>query len=253
MIFFLLGILGGIALSLFFSFGPAFFSQIQASIHYGFRNAVHFAYGVSTSDFVVVAILLLISNNIPMDEMLSILNNRWVIYVGACVVAGFGLYTMLIKTKRAAEIGENDRIALRPITLPSPLTVYFRGLSLNFFNPLIWIYWATLITIVIYGDNGISLGQRYLFFGGVLCTTLSMDILKCKLASLLRRIITFRFLNIFNKCLGLTLIGFAIFMVASTTPRFERDGNQRSIEMMQDIMQTKTSINPSSQPNNPKK
>ena len=30
---FLLGILGGVALSLFFSFGPAFFSQIQASIH----------------------------------------------------------------------------------------------------------------------------------------------------------------------------------------------------------------------------
>ena len=47
---FLLGILGGIFLSLFFSFGPAFFSQIQASIHYGFRNAYPFALGVSTSD-----------------------------------------------------------------------------------------------------------------------------------------------------------------------------------------------------------
>ncbi|MCR5066313.1 MAG: LysE family transporter [Bacteroidales bacterium] len=246
MVFFLLGILGGIALSLFFSFGPAFFSQIQASIHYGFRNSVYFAYGVSTSDILVVAILLLISNNIPMEDMISILNNRWVIYVGACVVAGFGLYTMLIKTKRAAEIGENERISLRPLMLPSHLTVYFRGLSLNFFNPLIWIYWATMITIVICGDSEISLGERYLFFGGVLCTTLSMDILKCKLASLLRRIITFRFLNIFNKCLGLILIGFAIFMVASTIPRFERDNtnNPRSIEMMQEIMQTKTVIKP---------
>ena len=103
-----------------------------------------------------------------------------------------------------------------------------------------------MITIVICGDSEISLGQRYLFFGGVLCTTLSMDILKCKLASLLRRIITFRFLNIFNKCLGLILIGFAIFMVASTIPRFERDNtnNPRSIEMMQEIMQTQTAIKP---------
>lgn len=238
---FLLGILGGIVLSLFFSFGPAFFSQIQASIHYGFRNAVHFAYGVSTSDVLVVAILLLISNNIPMQDMIAVLNNRWVAYVGACVVAGFGLYTMLVKTRRAAEVGDNDRITLRPITLPSPLTVYFRGLTLNFFNPLIWIYWATLVTIVICGDSQISLAQRYLFFGGVLFATLSMDILKCKLASLLQRIITFRFLNIFNKCVGVILIGFAIFMVSSTIPRFERDNNpKKSIEVMQDLMQTKT-------------
>ena len=242
MILFLLGILGGIALSLFFSFGPAFFSQIQASIHYGFRNAVHFAYGVSTSDILVVAILLLISNNIPMEDMLSILNNRWVIYVGACVVAGFGLYTMLIKTRRAAEVGDNDRITLRPLTLPSPKVIYFRGLSLNFFNPVIWVYWATLVTIVVCGDDQISLGQRYLFFAGVLSATLSMDVLKCKLASLLQRIITFRFLNIFNKCVGLILIGFAIFMVSSTIPRFEHDSNQRSIEMMQDLMNTKTMI-----------
>lgn len=231
-------------LSLFFSFGPAFFSQIQASIHYGFRNAVHFAYGVSTSDILVVAILLLISNSIPMEEMLALLNNRWVIYVGACVIAGFGLYTMLLKTKRATEIGENDRIALRPIILPSTLTVYFRGMSLNFFNPLIWIYWATLVTIVVCGDTEISLGQRYLFFGGVLCATLSMDILKCKLASLLQRIITFKFLNIFNKCVGIILIGFAFFMVASTIPRFEHDNNpKKSIEVMQDLMQTKTMYN----------
>ena len=241
MTLFLLGILGGIALSLFFSFGPAFFSQIQASIHYGFRNAVHFAYGVSTSDILVVTILLLISNNIPMDEMIAVLNNRWVIYVGACVVAGFGLYTMLVKTRRATEVGENEKIALRPVMLPSHLTVYFRGLSLNFFNPLIWIYWATLVTIVVCGDNNISLGQRYLFFGGILCATLSMDILKCKLASLLQRIITFRFLSIFNKCVGLILIGFAIFMVASTVPRFERDNNNRSIEVMQELVNTKAS------------
>lgn len=88
---FFLGILGGIALSLFFSFGPAFFSQIQASIHYGFRNAVPFAYGISTSDVSIVAILLLISRNIPMDDMILMLNNRWIVYVGAAVVASFGL------------------------------------------------------------------------------------------------------------------------------------------------------------------
>ena len=236
---FLLGILGGVALSLFFSFGPAFFSQIQASIHYGFRNAVPFAFGVSTSDIAIVAILLLISRNIPMDDMIMMLNNRWIIYVGAAVVASFGLYTMFLKTRHAAESSENDKVNFHNVQIPSRLNVYLRGLTLNFLNPVIWLYWATLITILICGESDISLGKRYLFFGGVLSSTLSMDIIKCKLASLLQRIITFRFLKIFNKCVGAILIGFAVFMVVTTMPRFEKNGNQKSIEMMQEIINSK--------------
>jgi threonine/homoserine/homoserine lactone efflux protein len=234
---FLLGILGGVALSLFFSFGPAFFSQIQTSVHYGFRNAVPFTYGVSTSDILIVTLLLLISRNIPIDDMLAILNTRWVRYAGAGVVAGFGFYTMFLKTRHTAEVSENDRINFRNVQIPSRLNVYLHGLTLNFFNPLIWIYWSTMVTILVFGEGEISLGQRYLFFAGVLSATLSMDILKCKLASLLQNIITYRFLKAFNKSVGIILIGFAVFMVISTMPRFEsRTSNQKSVEMMQEIM-----------------
>lgn len=239
---FLLGILGGIVLSLFFSFGPAFFSQIQASLHYGFRNAVPFVYGVSTSDIIIVATLVLISRNIPMEDMIQLLNNRWIIYVGAGVVASFGLYTMFLKTRHAAESSETDKINFRNVQIPSRLSVYLRGLTLNFFNPVIWLYWATLVTILICSESDISIGQRYLFFGGVLTATLCMDTLKCKLASLLQRIITYRFLKVFNKSVGVILIGFAVFMVASTMPRFEKKGSTRSVEMMQEIMNTKPSL-----------
>ena len=237
MVIFLIGILGGIALSLFFSFGPAFFSQMRASIHYGFRNAVPFAFGVSSSDVIIVAGLLIVSHTISMDNMMVILNNRWVLYVGATVVAGFGLYTIFLKTRHAVESTESDRVSLQNVQTPSRLGVYMRGLTLNFFNPLVWLYWATMVTIVIYGDEDISLGERYLFFGGVLTATLCMDVLKCKLASLLQRIITYKFLTVFNKCVGCVLIVFSIVMVLSTTPKFERDNsNQKSIEMMQELI-----------------
>lgn len=239
MTLFLLGILGGVALSLFFSFGPAFFSQIQASIHYGFRNAMPFAFGVNNSDLIIVAMLLLISRNIPIDDMITLLNNNWIIYLGASVVAGFGLYTMLLKSKRAAEVSEYERISTVNNEMPSRWVIYFRGLVLNLFNPVIWLYWATMVTILLCGDSDISIGQRYLFFTGVLLATLSMDIAKCKLASLLQRIITYRFLNIFNKSVGLILIGFAVFMVVSTFPRFERENNNRPAQMMQEVMHTK--------------
>lgn len=235
MIIFLLGILGGIALSLFFSFGPAFFSQLQASIHYGFRNAVPFAYGISTSDILIVALLLLISNHIPPEDLITILNNRWVIYVGAAVVASFGLYTMFLKTRHATESKETDRINFQNVQVPSRLSIYFRGLVLNFFNPVIWLYWATIVTIFICGEESFSLGERYLFFGGVLSATLSLDILKCKLASLLQRIITYRFLKVFNKIVGLILIGFALFMVISTSSYYNGNNNQKSKEMIEGI------------------
>ena len=174
-----------------------------------------------------------------MEEMILLLNNRWIVYVGAGVVASFGFYTMFLKTRRAAEASETDKINFRNVQTPSRLSFYLRGLTLNFFNPVIWLYWATLVTILICGESDISIGQRYLFFGGVLSATLCMDILKCKLASLLQNIITYRFLKIFNKSVGLILVGFAIFMVVSTMPRFEQSGNQRSVEMMQEIMNTK--------------
>ena len=230
-------------MSLFFSFGPAFFSQIQASIHYGFRNAVPFAFGVSTSDVLMVAILLLISQKIPPEDFISLMHNRWVLYAGALVVTGFGLYTMFVKTRHTTEVSDSDHINFQSMQAPSRMVVYFRGLALNFFNPLLWLYWCTVVTIILLGDNDISIGQRYLFFAGVLITTLSMDVLKCKLASLLQRIITYRFLKIFNKCVGVIIIGFAVFMVISASPRHEQqNNNQRSIEMMQDIIHTKPPI-----------
>lgn len=241
MSFLALGILGGVLLSLFFSFGPAFFSQVQASIHYGFRNAVPFAFGVSTSDVVVVAVLLLISHNTPMEEMIALLNNRWLIYVGAAVVGSFGFYTMFLKTRLVAVTAENGVRKYDTKGFPSRISVYLRGLSLNLFNPVIWLYWATLVAILICGDTAISVSESILFFVGVLTATLSLDVLKCKLASLLQLMITHRFLKIFNKTIGAILIAFAVFMVVSTTSRFEdKSGNKRSIEMMQEIMSNKT-------------
>jgi len=239
MLLFLLGIVGGIALSLFFSFGPAFFSQIQASIHYGFRNAVPFVFGVSASDVLIVLSLLLISRNVPIDNLVDLINNRWVLYTGACILCAFGLYTMFLKTKRTAGEQETERISFQNVQAPSHFSIFMRGLLLNIFNPLLWIYWSTLVTLLLLNESDLTIAQRCLFFTGVLVTTLSMDILKCKLASLLQRIITYRFLKIFNKCIGLILIGFAAFMVYSASPKADTSNNQKSVEMMEGLMNSK--------------
>ena len=174
-----------------------------------------------------------------MDTMIDLLHNDWVIYVGAFVIAAFGIYTLFLKTRRAAEVSEYERISPRTTDAPSRITVCLRGFLLNFFNPVVWFYWCTMVTLLICGDSEISLGQRYLFFGGVLMATLGMDILKCKLASLLQRLITYRFLKLFNKSIGVIMIASAIIMVVNTLPRFEHEDSQRPVQVMQDVMNNK--------------
>ena len=85
----LLGILCGIALSLFFSFGPAFFSQLQSSIQYGYRKAFPFAFGVSASDIIIVFLMLTVLKNV---ELYELLHNTYVAIGGAAVLGAMGVY-----------------------------------------------------------------------------------------------------------------------------------------------------------------
>ena len=98
--------------------------------------------------------------------------------------------------------------------VPKWYSVYLRGFLISFFNPLVWIYWLSIITLAS-GSFGVPTNHLFLFFGGVLLTTVSMDVLKCKVASMLQRFLTARVLNIFNKVVGIILLGFAIYLVVS--------------------------------------
>ena len=80
----IIGLLCGIALSLFFSFGPAFFGLIQNSIQYGFRKAMAFAIGVSLSDVIVVFLMLTVLKNLDME---AALHNVYVASIGGAIIA----------------------------------------------------------------------------------------------------------------------------------------------------------------------
>lgn len=204
----LLGIFCGIALSLFFSFGPAFFSQLQTSIHYGFHRSVPFAFGVFAGDAFIVFLMLTVLKNVDMYE---ILHNIYVASIAALVMVFMGIYTF---RKTAAEEPKGDAIKFRVEDLPRRRTVFIRGFVINFVNPMIWIYWVSVIALLS-GEFDIPTNHMYLFFVGVLGTTLGLDVLKCKLASLLHKVITAKVINIFNKVTGVILFFFAGYLVVS--------------------------------------
>ena len=205
-----LGILCGVALSLFFSFGPAFFSQLRMSIQYGYRKSYPFAFGVSASDVIIVFLMLTVLKNVDLYELL---HNVWVASIGGLVLVLMGIHFM---HKEVTDMGKRgSKIKFKSIGGdPRRRTIFMQGFVINLANPLIWIYWVSVIALMT-GELNLSITERYIFFIGVLGTTLGLDILKCKLASMLQRIITARLLNITNKICAVVMFVFAGYIIVS--------------------------------------
>ena len=140
----ILGILCGIALSLFFSFGPAFFSQLRTSIQYGYRKSYPFAFGVSASDVIIVFLMLTVLKNVDLYELL---HNVWVASIGGLVLILMGFYYL----KKEVTIHEDKRHKIKFKSIgsdPRRRTIFMQGFVINIANPLIWIYWVSVIALM---------------------------------------------------------------------------------------------------------
>jgi predicted membrane protein len=89
-----------------------------------------------------------------------------------------------------------------------------KGFLLNILNPLIWLYWVSIITFLS-AEMDLSVVERYYFFIGMLLAVFGTDVLKCRLAAMLQHWFTARIMNIFNKITGLILIAFSFYLVIS--------------------------------------
>lgn len=206
----LLGIACGLALSLFFSFGPAFFSQLRTSIEYGYRRSYPFAFGVSAGDVLCVGLMLTLLQNVNLFE---VMHNVWVASI-ACVVLVFMGIHYFRREVATLEDCKGSRIKFKSKDgVPRRRTIFFQGFIINFVNPFIWIYWVSVIALT--GELDMSAMNRLIFFAGLLGTTLGMDLLKCKLASLLQQYITATMLNISNKVCAFVMFAFAVYMLVS--------------------------------------
>lgn len=205
----LIGILCGIALSLFFSFGPAFFGLIQNSIEHGFRRAMAFAVGVSLSDVLVVFLMLTVFKNVDME---AALHNIYVALIGGAGIIVMGVYTFRKKTKPAS--GKHGHMKFKSLDNVGRRRLLLHGFLLNILNPFIWVYWVSVITLLS-GEVGLYGADRYVFFAGLLGATLGCDLVKCRLAAMLQQLITAKVLNIFNKVTGLILIAFGVYLIAA--------------------------------------
>ena len=206
---FVIGIICGVLLSLFFSLGPAFFSLIQNSIHHGFRKAVSFAAGVSISDVLIVLLMLTVLSNLDLN---ALLHNVYVSIIGGVATGIFGVLTYRSKVKSAG--GGEGRLKFSSIGVTHRWELMLKGFLLNILNPLIWLYWVSIITFLS-AEMDLGVRERYYFFIGMLLAVFGTDVLKCRLSAMLQHWFTARIMNIFNKITGVILMAFSIYLIVS--------------------------------------
>ena len=203
----LTGIFCGLILSLFFSFGPGFWGLIQNSIHYGFKKGVAFEAGVNFSDIVMVVLLLTILNT---DSITNVLRTPVAAIIGGSIVIIFGIVTMTRRNTVTVENKGRIRVVLRKA--PRYRELVFYGFTLNTVNPGVWLYWIAMTAIVKAEVNFNDL-EIFMFFISMLLAELAGGILKCHLASMMKRILSPRLLTIINYVMGSILIALGGYLI----------------------------------------
>jgi threonine/homoserine/homoserine lactone efflux protein len=191
-----------VGIVLAFLIGPVFFTIIQTSIERGFWNGVLVALGVSLSDIAYVAICYF--------GIFQFLNEpKWrttMAYVGGAILILFGLYHMLVKSRRAMQL-------VKAASESSGFKYFVKGFVINGITPMVLIFWIGTVSVATL-DFGYEKGyELFWFFLALLLTVLSTDVLKAYLAGKLRKLITNRFLMIVNVVVGICLIAFGIQLI----------------------------------------
>ena len=200
-------------------------------------------FGVFASDALIIALLLVVFSVTGVnDEFLySLLRNPFVASIGGGILIVMGIYDLRKKNRvRVPSKSSQDKIKSCYKRKPSQRTNFINGFVLNLCNPLVWIYWVS-VTVLVSGELSIPTANMYLFFIGVLATTCGLDLLKCKLASLLQKVITARVLDIFNKVTACILFVFAGYLIVSML-RFNLDPEAKGKQLEQDKKNSSTQI-----------
>jgi len=199
------GIILGLTLSVFFSFGPALVAEIQTSLHRGFWAAVLLAFGVFLSDASIVFLGFI--GAVQIFE-----NNKTILgFIGGAILIIFGIVTFRRKVvidveSNNAELKQNN---------PNFTTYILKGFFINFTNPFVWIFWMGVVV----GFMANYKAERLLlivFFTTALGVVFLMDMLKIFSAYKIKKYIQTHNIVWINRIAGVGLVLFGIYLVIRT-------------------------------------
>ncbi|MES3018474.1 MAG: LysE family translocator [Bacteroidota bacterium] len=192
-------IISGIGLGFVLSFltGPVFFALIKTSIEKGFYAGVSLAAGVVVSDIFYVALTLYGSSFLALENTYRV----QIGVAGSSILFAIGIYYLFKKVK----------VNYEKTTSKRHNTGYFlKGFLMCIFNPAILLYWLSVTSGVISISGEIDSAEVMPFFGSILITQFSVDVVKAYYANKLRYKIKEKTISNLNRVAGVLILIFAV-------------------------------------------
>jgi threonine/homoserine/homoserine lactone efflux protein len=192
-------IISGIGLGIVLSFvtGPVFFALIKTSIEKGFHAGMWLAAGVVLSDVIYIMLTIYGSSFIEVESSYKVPIG----IIGSVILLGIGLYYFFKKVK----------INYENINCKKRNTGYFfKGFLMCIFNPSMFLYWVSVTSAFISMHGELHTRETVPFFGSILITQFSMDIIKAYYSNKLRYRIKENTMVTLNRVAGGLIIIFAL-------------------------------------------
>jgi threonine/homoserine/homoserine lactone efflux protein len=191
------GVFSGIVLACLI--GPVFFTLLQTSIERGFSSGVFVAIGISVSDSLYILI-----SYFGLTRFMEVTDFRhYMAYAGGIILLLFGLYYLLIKSRKLAQYDPKN------IGNASGLRLAAKGFIINGLSPMVLFFWLATVSVATTQLGYNSGREALIFFLSIVGTVFLTDVLKAKLADKLRGLITPRVIRILNIVLGFVMVAFA--------------------------------------------
>jgi threonine/homoserine/homoserine lactone efflux protein len=196
------GVISGIVLA--FLIGPVFFTILQTSIEHGFKNGFFVAVGVSLSDAVYISLCYL-----GVSQMFDNGNFReYLAYFGGAVLLLFGLYYLLVKSRKSGYYDPEKVLTRNPIRLIS------KGFIINGLSPMVLIFWLGTVGVATTKFGYATPGRAIPYFASIVGTVFITDVMKAKLADHLRMTLTPGFIKTLNIIVGILMLIFGGRLIA---------------------------------------
>jgi len=187
--------------------GPIFFAVVQAGVEEGFRAGAAVGSGIWVSDFMFIMTvywgLSYISKVVTSPEFPLYLGIG-----GSITLTLFGLGSLLTNPK-GGHLPAWSKSSLRTSSYPS---LWLKGFLINTLNPFTFFFWVGVATTVVV-DGELEYTEARYFFGGILGTIISTDLLKALMAKRIRKWLRPKHLLWLRRVSGIALIIFALVLL----------------------------------------
>lgn len=187
--------------------GPIFFAVIQAGVEEGFRAGATVGLGIWVSDFLFIATVYWGLSYISQ----IVQGPNFPLYLGiggSIMLTLFGLGALLT----APKVNQLPEWSKETIRTSSYSGLWLKGFLINTVNPFTFLFWIGVATTVVVDGHLQPIEARY-FFGGILGTIVTTDLLKALMAKRIRRLLKPKHLMWIRRISGVALIVFGVALL----------------------------------------